>query len=171
MATILVLLKSPKLNIRIADVGVADELGKSAHRRRTCKRLMGSMANEADVVELAPNSLHKLANHTSISVGCNLGSIEDSDFIATPEKAPSFDLDQNDLSVPSGLLPRIRVSAGRNEPTDVPMLPGAPALSSREETPARKIADEQKVIVRTVSYPSNTIGPPRDSDLDTQHVR
>jgi hypothetical protein len=134
------------------------------------------MANDADVVELPTNSVHKLANHTSISVGCNLGSIEDCDFIATPEKAPSFDLDQNDLSVPSGallsgLLPRIRVSAGRNAPTDVPMPPGAPALSSREETPARKIADEQKVGLRTVSYPSNTIGPPRDSDLDAQHVR
>ena len=122
------------------------------------------MANDADVVELP-------TNHTSISVGCNLGSIEDCDFIATPEKTPSFDLDQNDRSVPSGLLLRIRVNAGRNVPTDVPMLPGAPALSSCEEISARKMADEQKINLRTVSYPVNTIGPPWDSDLDSQHVR
>ena len=129
------------------------------------------MANDADVVELPTNSLHKHANHTSISVGCNLGSIEDCHFIATPEKTPSLAVDQNDLTVPSGLVPRIRVSAGRNARTDVPMLTGAPALSSCEEISARKMADEQKINLRTVSYPVNTIGPPWDSDLDSQHVR
>ena len=129
------------------------------------------MASDTDVVEIPTHSLYKLANHPTISVGCNLGSIEDCHFIATPEKTPSLALDRNDLSVPSGLLPRIRVSADRNVPTDVPMLPGAPALSSCQEIYARKKADEQKIIIRTVSDPLNTIGPPRDSDLDSQHVR
>ena len=133
------------------------------------------MASDADVVEIPTHSLYDLANHTSISVGCNLGSIEDFDCIATPaknpEKTPALALDQNDLSLPSGLLPRIPIRAGRNAPTDMPMHRGAPSLSSCEEISAGMNAGEQSIILRTVSDPLNTIGPPRDSDLDRQHVR